>query len=365
MRRDSRGSQSSSIAHKSTMTYKNMLSITKTEKNTAKNINNNNNNVKSEVQIQKVVWRDATFVLFAVAVTMLTTFVEMNAFDASLRGGSADERGIVDTGYIVTTRLHSWLIHHRHWNDILALLNTLFCVLLPFVYLAYVTLWVGDFDLSFRYLASQILRSICGWLTYLPSSSAYLMSWNDIPHVWQKQLKHDDDVHLETDIAEPFVSFFSGHVATMVICANHMYLHGHKKFGVFFHVLNALQIIRLLATRGHYSIDILIAWYVASHLSRSAGRLGWYYSRGRTLQDWTPSSWRELLERIVGIEGERRSLRYLQLIQNMEEDELLELTTIADDSLMLETTVKLATRGRFNSDKRSSTGNLSQSREKK
>jgi hypothetical protein len=58
----------------------------------------------------------------------------------------------------------------------------------------------------------------------------------------------------------PFVSFFSGHVCTMVTTANHMYMHGYRNLGVFCHVMNVLQIVRLLATRGHYSIDIIIAW---------------------------------------------------------------------------------------------------------
>jgi len=29
------------------------------------------------------------------------------------------------------------------------------------------------------------------------------------------------------------------------------------------HVINVFQIVRLLATRGHYSIDLIIGWVVA------------------------------------------------------------------------------------------------------
>ena len=134
--------------------------------------------------------------------------------DASLRGGEADERGIVDTGFIATIRLHSWLSSNRDWNDFFALANTLGCVLMPGLYLVWVTVWVGDYDLAFRYLATQVLRSVCGWFTYLPSSPEYLMSYNDVPDIFQCISKQCGDASKEP--VQPFVSFFSGHVATMV-----------------------------------------------------------------------------------------------------------------------------------------------------
>jgi hypothetical protein len=74
--------------------------------------------------------------------------------------------------------------------------------------------------------------------------------------------------------------------ATLVINANHMYLNGFKFLGIFFHIFDIFQIIRLLATRGHYSIDIVIGWYMAVYVSNPAGRLGRHFSRGdKSLQD--------------------------------------------------------------------------------
>jgi PAP2 superfamily C-terminal len=74
--------------------------------------------------------------------------------------------------------------------------------------------------------------------------------------------------------------------ATLVICANHMYLNGFRNLGIFLHIFDIFQIIRLLATRGHYSIDIVIGWYMAIHVSNAAGRLGRHFSRGdKSLQD--------------------------------------------------------------------------------
>ena len=113
-------------------------------------------------------------------------------------------------------------------------------------------------------------------------------------------------------------------------------------------MLNALQIIRLLATRGHYSIDIIIAWYVASHISRSAGRLGWYYSRGKTITDWLPTSVIQIFERLAGIDGERRSLRYYRLVEKIQVQEALmgmaeeELDYMHSESEIMQTAVRLA-----------------------
>ena len=65
-----------------------------------------------------------------------------------------------------------------------------------------------------------------------------------------------------------------------MINANHMYVNGFANLGIFFHIFNIFQIIRLLATRGHYSIDIVIGWYMAVYVSNPAGRLGRHFSRG-------------------------------------------------------------------------------------
>ena len=184
--------------------------------------------------IRRILWRDVTFVIVALVVTFFTSYIEMNSHNASLRGhnGVADDStGIVDSGFVATTGLHAWLQQNPGYNDTFALANTVLCVLLPFLYLAYVTLWIGDYDLSFRYLSTQLLRSVCGWATYLPSSDAYLMSWNDLPHVWERKLKDEGAI---IDSKEPFVSFFSGHVATMIICANHMYLQATRDWAYCF-----------------------------------------------------------------------------------------------------------------------------------
>lgn len=234
-------------------------------------------------RLRRIVRRDAIFVVLGAIAAAIMGWMEVNAGIAEHRGEDAAasidaQRGIIDTGYIATKPLYDFLRANRHWNDVLAFVNTIIGVIAPGIYFVYTTGWVGDYEPMFRYLEISILRSLCGWFTFLPPDSSYLMSNYDFPDVMQCLTKECGDP--ETAEINPFVSFFSGHVATLVICANHMYLKGNRRWSIFFHVFNVLQIIRLLATRGHYSIDIIIGWYMAISISNPAGRLGRYFSRG-------------------------------------------------------------------------------------
>ncbi|OEU11187.1 hypothetical protein FRACYDRAFT_141457, partial [Fragilariopsis cylindrus CCMP1102] len=190
----------------------------------------------------------------------------------------------IDTGFILTQPLYTFLLNNRYWNDIFAGLNSI-VLLIPGLYIGYMTLWIGDYSCSFRVLSVSLLRAFCGWFTYLPPDPSYLNSYYDFPDVihcitgnedCSPTSNSDSNSESSSPAIMPFVSFFSGHVATLVVVANHMALSKTKStryyWSVTIHVLNILQIIRLLATRGHYSIDIIIGWYVAVYVSNPAGR---------------------------------------------------------------------------------------------
>ena len=244
---------------------------------------------EEEERRKRIVRRDAVFLTVAVIAASIMSYIELHAGDVDLRGGDPSDltqKDIVDTGYIMTKGFHGFLKANRRWNDFFAFLNTIIGVLGPGIYMVYKTFWVGDYEPVFRYGAISVLRSMCGWCTYLPPDPAYLASNYDFPDITQCLIKECGDPEL-TDQVNPFVSFFSGHVATLVVVANHAYLHGHKKLGLFFHFFNILQVIRLLATRGHYSIDIIIGFYMAKSVSNPAGRLGRHFSRGvKSMEDF-------------------------------------------------------------------------------
>jgi hypothetical protein len=85
-----------------------------------------------------------------------------------------------------------------------------------------------------------------------------------------------------------------------VIIANHLYRAKHPRISVILHCFNWCQIFRLLSTRGHYSIDLIIGYVVAVFVSNPAERLGLYYSRG-TLQPSSLPGVAETFEILIGV----------------------------------------------------------------
>jgi len=318
----------------------------------------------------KVVWRDFLFIVLGAIGLSVIGFVETNASDIEARSlavrfagmvvtGSSSSysaiavnpNGIVDTGYIVTQPMYEWLRDNRDWNDTLAFLNSL-ALLLPTIWVTYATVWKGDYSCVFRVLAVQLMRAYCGWYTYLPPDPTYLNSNYDFPDFIFCIFKEcsNDAANATPEDAIPFVSFFSGHVATMVIAANHVWLSGHVRMGLILHVLNVLQIVRLLATRGHYSIDLIIAWYMAVQVTNPAGRLGRYYSRGLTWQELIPKTAEEAFASMTGVEHLRQERRISALTQTPEVQEALQViyekekkskVRIGEDETETETTVKI------------------------
>lgn len=55
-----------------------------------------------------------------------------------------------------------------------------------------------------------------------------------------------------------FFLFYSGHVAASVIASLDMKRMERWKLSYLFDTLNALQTVRLLSTRGHYTIDLAV-----------------------------------------------------------------------------------------------------------
>lgn len=315
---------------------------------------------KRSQHVKRIVRRDATFLLIGAIAAIIFSWMELNAGSIEYRGINADARllqqktttthnntsMIIDAGYIATTPIHNFLKANRNWNDFFALINTVVGVFVPMLYIAWQTLWIGDYEPAFRYLIIMGLRGICGWCTFLPPDPSYLMSFQDVPDIFQCMMKDCGDV--ETAQVNPFLSFFSGHVATLVMCANHMYVRRNTKMSYFFHVFNVLQIIRLLATRGHYSIDIVIAWFMATRVSNPAGRLGRYFSRGdgSSFESALPSSASEVFEKFTGVDVVKHEARMSVLLKMSEVQNLL-LHLQDDNEVFAEPTARLVAEGKL------------------
>lgn len=121
-----------------------------------------------------------------------------------------------------------------------------------------------------------------------------------------------------------------------------MWLRNFTKLSICIHSINAFQIIRLLATRGHYSIDIIIGWYMAIYVSNGAGRLGRYYSRGASFHEIMPSNAVEAFETVTGVTQVRNEARMSKILRRKDVQELLlKIQASEDDSDQTETTARI------------------------
>ena len=241
------------------------------------------------------------FIIFFVS--NITFLVEQNPTRGSTDIGTSnttpvDTTQIFDTGFVLSSKLHQFFQKNQFWLDIGALLNTILVIGCQ-GYAGYMSFWIGDHGLMFRILFAACLRSFCGWFTYLPASPEYLQSNYDFPDALTSGVFQTIITTFTFPVTDttngytpPFVSFFSGHVANTVMVANFMYLKRDKiKMGKFLHLLNVLQIVRLLGSRGHYSIDIIVGWLVAVYVTNPAEKLGSYLSTIQTEKDIDVYKW--------------------------------------------------------------------------
>jgi len=150
-------------------------------------------------RLKEAVRRDILFLFFVLLAYIIVAYVETHADDLQIRtlldnngencntsttthtsSSNIQTKGILDAGFILTTPLHSYLASHRDINDLLAGLNSILLTL-PLAYVVYVTIWLGDFRLSFRLIATHLFRTLCGWFTYLPPDPQFLSSLYDFP----------------------------------------------------------------------------------------------------------------------------------------------------------------------------------------
>ncbi|KAF9690155.1 hypothetical protein SADUNF_Sadunf01G0166400 [Salix dunnii] len=153
-----------------------------------------------------------------------------------------------DLGFIATRRLHGMLSSWPELNTVLAALNTGVPVKRDEVFVGMQTtyiLWTWLVEGRPRATISALFmftcRGILGYSTQLPLPEEFLGSGADFP---------------VGNVS--FFLFFSGHVAGSVIASLDMRRMQRWELAWTFDALNVLQVIRLLGTRGHYTIDLVV-----------------------------------------------------------------------------------------------------------
>ncbi|PON48095.1 Phosphatidylcholine:diacylglycerol cholinephosphotransferase [Parasponia andersonii] len=145
-----------------------------------------------------------------------------------------------DLGFVATRPLHRLLSSSPRLNTLLAALNTVF-VGMQTTYILWSFLIEGRPRATISALFMFTCRGILGYSTQLPLPQGFLGSGVDFP---------------VGNVS--FFLFFSGHVAGSVIASLDMRRVKRWELARMFDALNMLQAVRLLGTRGHYTIDLAV-----------------------------------------------------------------------------------------------------------
>ncbi|KAF8100287.1 hypothetical protein N665_0227s0020 [Sinapis alba] len=145
-----------------------------------------------------------------------------------------------DIGFVLTRSLNRVLASSPDLNTLLAALNTVF-VAMQTTYIVWTWLMEGRPRATISACFMFTCRGILGYSTQLPLPQDFLGSGVDFP---------------VGNVS--FFLFYSGHVAGSMIASLDMRRMQRLRLAMLFDILNVLQSIRLLGTRGHYTIDLAV-----------------------------------------------------------------------------------------------------------
>ncbi|XP_066376069.1 phosphatidylcholine:diacylglycerol cholinephosphotransferase 1-like [Miscanthus floridulus] len=146
----------------------------------------------------------------------------------------------LDLGFLATRGMHAAVAATPWLNSLLAALNTVF-VAMQAAYILWAILAEQRPRAAVATLMMFTSRGVLGCATQLPLPEEFLGSGMDFP---------------VGNVS--FFLFFSGHVAGAVIAAADMRREGRMALARLYDALNVLQAVRLLACRGHYTIDLAV-----------------------------------------------------------------------------------------------------------
>ena len=154
-----------------------------------------------------------------------------------------------DFGFKITKPITQYLKNNLNLNNNLALINSLIQV--GFLFYIIIQFIFSNTTLFYKALLLFTYRQICGFITKMPIPDDF------------KELESDQDIPPKN---HNFFFHYSGHTFILVLVALDMISRYNKHkttLIIIFTTLYILQTLRLLATRGHYSIDISNATVLA------------------------------------------------------------------------------------------------------
>ncbi|KAG0554651.1 hypothetical protein KC19_12G108200 [Ceratodon purpureus] len=170
-------------------------------------------------------------------VLMAISFVAVIPFEYTVKMVAPGQEPF-DAGFVLTESLYQLLKQRPTLNHVLAAANTVL-VVFQIAYIAWVFAVEGRFRPTLASLFMYSSRGLLGYSTQLPVPQDFLGSKVDFP---------------VGDAS--FFLFFSGHVGASLITALDLRRVNRMRGAFLIDTLNVLQTVRLLATRGHYTIDL-------------------------------------------------------------------------------------------------------------
>jgi len=202
--------------------------------------------------------RCASFVLlFWLMITAETIF-----------GANEGDSEFFDGGFILTAGVHEYLKRDLWLAYILTFINTAYCLAIGLYFLIYRVVYLGDMACANAFITSCFCRVVCGMLTVLPISPRAIVLQCEYPVMLS---------------GSNGIMFYSGHTCNCELGRLILNCEGKTKMASLVFFMNSFQTIRLLAMRGHYTIDI-IAGYVFAHLL--FGIHTWTCGRVQRLDKW-------------------------------------------------------------------------------
>jgi len=178
----------------------------------------------------------------------LITLVVLGSFlfwAESQLGSSEDDNEIIDWGFYLTTGASKFLEEHVTISYILSGMNSCYNIGFTFWFLLYRPLFNGDIPCGTAFTLGLVARTICGSFTKLPIHSTAQLNENELPNMFT---------------GNRFFMFFSGHTCFSELGRKILKYEGRTHFARLLRFLNFLQAVRLIATRGHYTIDVITGY---------------------------------------------------------------------------------------------------------
>jgi len=208
--------------------------------------------------ISSILARFAIFVMLSWLLLQAETVFEATDSDSEF----------FDCGFFLTAGVYEYLRRDLKLAYILTFINTAYCFVLGSYFLIYRVVWLGDMPCGTAYITAIVGRVVCGMLTILPMSPRAIVIKCEYPLIMT---------------GGNGIMFYSGHTCNCELGRLILNSEGKTRIASLVFVMNSLQTIRLLAMRGHWTIDIIVGYVFAHVIFRI---YSWTCSRVLRLEKW-------------------------------------------------------------------------------